>query len=62
MADNNYIFPDSEELERIYLEKLNNAGKSKETPVQNDPIDAHKYKDPEKASPEVFDKMVSEIE
>ena len=24
MADNNYIFPDSDELERIYLEKLKN--------------------------------------
>ncbi|SDB08092.1 DHHW protein [Ruminococcaceae bacterium FB2012] len=66
MADNNYIFPDSEELERIYLERLNNVGKPKseepEKPAHNDPIDAHEYKDPEKESPEVFDKMVADIE
>ena len=70
MADNNYIFPDSEELERIYLERLSRVGKEApkaeekqpEEPVQNDPVDAHEYKDPEKESPEVFDKMVADIE
>ena len=72
MADNNYIFPDSDELERIYLEKLKNAGskdrekkdaaKPAEKSVSNDPIDAHEYKDPEKKSPEVYEKMVSDIE
>ena len=38
------------------------SSKKEETKESFDPIDAHEYVDPEKRHPEVYDKMVSEIE
>ncbi|MBR6872652.1 MAG: hypothetical protein IKN17_03985 [Ruminococcus sp.] len=59
MSDkNNYIFPDSEKLEAAYLDSLR---KLSNIDSRSDPIDAHKYKDPETKSPEVYEKMVSDI-
>ena len=44
------------------LEKLGDEGVKEEPKASFDPIDAHEYVDPEQRHPEVYDKMVSEIE
>ena len=62
MSDNR--FPDNDKLQKAYLDSLRrqerrNAGLDGE---DNDPVDAHKYRDPEEKDPEVYNKIVSEIE
>ena len=51
----------SDEIEAAFLESLARLDKLTGR-TDNDPVDAHEYVDPEKDQPEVYDKMVSEIE
>ena len=56
---------ENDPIEQAFLEslnRLNKAGSEKKKEPSPDPVDAHRYQDPEKRSPEVYDKMVSEIE
>ena len=62
MSDNR--FPDNDKLQKAYLDSLRrqerlNAGLEGE---ENSPVDAHTYEDPEEKDPEIYNKIVSEIE
>ena len=60
--------PDSEKLEAAYLDSLRKLGifgdteATKASREDHHPVDAKDYKDPEQDRPEVYEKMVSEIE